>query len=65
MKNLKDRLTINEGWIGKEGEQAYDKMLKAFENMSQEDILNMIWNYLSDTELKNIYKWMKQDEYFD
>jgi len=65
MKNLKDCLTINEGWTGKEGEQAYDKMLEVFNNMSQEDILNMIWNYLSDTELKNIYKWMKQDEYFN
>ena len=65
MKNLKDCLTINEGWTGDEGEKAYDKMLEAFENMKQEDILNMLWNYLSEDQLKDIYKWMKQDEYFD
>jgi hypothetical protein len=40
-------------------------MLGAFENMKQEDILNMLWNYLSEDQLKDIYKWMKQEEYFD
>ena len=65
MKNLKDILTVNEGWVGTEGNKAYDKILSVWENMKQEDILNLIWNYFSDTQLKNLYNWMKEDEYFD
>lgn len=65
MKNLKDILNLNEGWVGAEGDKAYDKILSVWENMKQEDILNMIWNYFNDTQLKNLYKWMDQDGYFE
>ena len=66
MKNLIDCLKpVNEGWTGTEGEKAYDEILRVFEDMKAEDILNLIWNYLDVDTLKNIYKWMKQDEYFD
>ena len=64
MKDLKEIL-MNEGWVGIEGNKAYDKILDVWENMKQEDILSMIWNYFSDTQLKNLYKWMDQDGYFD
>ena len=64
MKDLKEIL-MNEGWVGSEGNKAYDKILEVWENMKQEDILNMIWNYFNDTQLKNLYKWMYQDGYFD
>lgn len=64
MKDLKEIL-MNEGWVGSEGNKAYDKILDVWENMKQEDILNMIWNYFNDTQLKNLYKWMDQDGYFD
>jgi len=65
MKNLKDILTVNEGWVGSEGNKAYDKILSVWKDMDQEDILQLIWNYFSDTQLKNLYNWMKEDEYFD
>lgn len=65
MKNLKDILNLNEGWVGAEGDKAYDKILSVWENMKQEDILKMIWNYFNDTQLKNLYKWMDQDGYFE
>lgn len=63
MKDLKDRL-MNEGWVGSEGNKAYDKILEVWETMKQEDILQLIWNYFNDTQLKNLYKWMEQDGYF-
>lgn len=65
MKNLKDILTINEGWVGSEGDNAYDKILEVMEDWKPEQILTLIWNYYSDKELKNLYKWMKEDGYFD
>ena len=65
MKNLKDILVVNEGWTGSEGDKAYDKILEVWETMKQEDILKLIWNYFNDTQLKNLYKWMDQDGYFD
>ena len=65
MKNLKDILTVNEGWTGSEGDKAYDKILEVWENMDAEKILQLIWNYFNDTQLKNLYKWMDQDGYFD
>ncbi len=66
MKNIKEYINpVNEGWVGAEGNKAYDEILSVWENMKQEDILNLIWNYFNDTQLKNLYKWMKQDEYFD
>jgi len=66
MKNLQEYLNpVNEGWVGSEGNKAYDEILSVWENMKQEDILNLIWNYFNDTQLKNLYKWMKEDEYFD
>ena len=65
MKNLKDILNLNEGWVGNEGDKAYNEILSVWENMKQEDILNMIWNYFNDTQLKNLYKWMDQDGYFE
>ena len=64
MKNLKE-LLVNEGWTGSEGDKAYDKILEVWETMKQEDILKLIWNYFNDTQLKNLYKWMDQDGYFD
>ena len=63
MKDLKEIL-MTEGWVGSEGDKAYDKILEVWETMKQEDILNMIWNYFNDTQLKNLYKWMDQDGYF-
>lgn len=63
MKNLKE-LLVNEGWVGSEGDKAYDKILEVWETMKQEDILQLIWNYFNDTQLKNLYKWMDQDGYF-
>jgi len=63
MKELKE--FINEGWTGSAGEKAYDEILSVWENMKQEDILQLIWNYFSDSQLKNLYKWMEQDGYFE
>lgn len=63
MKDLKERL-LAEGWTGSEGDKAYDKILEVWETMKQEDILQLIWNYFNDTQLKNLYKWMEQDGYF-
>ena len=64
MKDLKE-LLVNEGWTGSEGDKAYDKILEVWENMDAEKILQLIWNYFNDTQLKNLYKWMDQDGYFD
>jgi len=63
MKNLNEYL--NEGWVGAEGDNAYNKILEVIENWSAEEILTLIWNYYSDKELKNLYKWMEDDGYFD
>lgn len=63
MKDLKEIL-MTEGWTGSEGDKAYDKILEVWETMKQEDILQLIWNYFNDTQLKNLYKWMEQDGYF-
>lgn len=68
MKDIKEYLNveeIHEGWTGSEGDKAFDKILGVWENMSQEDILIMIWKYFSQDQLENLYKWMKQDEYFN
>lgn len=65
MKNLKDILTVNEGWTGAEGNKAYDKILEVIESWKPEEILTLIWNYYSDKDLKNLYKWMEEDGYFD
>lgn len=63
MKELKDFLKVNEAWSGKDGERAYDEILEAISEWTPEQILQMIWNYFSDSQLKDLYKWMKQDEY--
>jgi len=65
MKELKEYLNVNEGWVGPEGDKAYDKILEVMEGWKPEQILTLIWNYYSDTQLKNLYKWMEQDGYFD
>lgn len=66
MKELKEYLNpVNEGWTGAEGNKAYDEILSVWENMKQEDILQLIWNYFSADQLKNLYKWMKDDDYLD
>ena len=66
MKNLKEYINpVNEGWTGSEGDKAYNEILSVWENMKQEEILQMIWNYFNDTQLKNLYKWMDQDGYFE
>lgn len=64
MKDIKEYI-VNEGWVGSKGDKAYDEILSVWEGMTQEDILNLIWNYYSDRELQNLYKWMEQDGYFD
>lgn len=63
MKELKE--FINEGWPGSAGDKAYDDILSVWKNMDQEKILQLIWNYFSDSQLKNLYKWMEQDGYFE
>ena len=66
MKDIKEFLNpVNEGWTGSEGDKAFDKILAVWENMDAEEILNMIWHYFSVDDLQNLYKWMKQDEYFN
>mgnify|MGYP007056155380 CR=1 FL=1 len=66
MKNLVEYINpVNEGWTGVEGDKAYDKILEVVEGWKPEQILTLIWNYYSDKELKNLYKWMEQDGYFD
>lgn len=65
MKNLKDCLTVNEGWVGGEGSKAYDKILSVMESWKPEEILTLIWNYYNQDQLKNLYKWMEEDGYFD
>ena len=66
MKNLVEYINpVNEGWIGVEGDKAYDKILEVMEDWKPEQILTLIWNYYNDTQLKNLYKWMEQDGYFD
>lgn len=64
MKDLKEFI-LNEGWTGSEGNKAYDKILGVWENMEKEDILQLIWNYFSSDQLKNLYKWMDDDGYFE
>ena len=56
---------VDEGWSGNDGNKAYDKILEVMKGWTPEQILNLIWNYYSDKELKNLYKWMEQDGYFD
>jgi len=63
MKELKE--FINEGWVGSAGNKAYDEILSVWKNMDQEKILQLIWNYFSDSQLKNLYKWMEEDGYFE
>ena len=58
-------MLVNEGWVGAEGDKAYNEILEVMESWKPEEILTLIWNYFNDTELKNLYKWMKQDGYFD
>lgn len=65
MKELKEYLNLNEGWVGNEGDKAFDKILEVMESWKPEQILTLIWNYYSVDELKNLYKWMEQDGYFD
>lgn len=64
MKDLKDRL-INEGWPTNKGNRAYDEISDVWENMKQEDILNMIWNYFPQDQLEFLYRCMEKDGYFD
>lgn len=56
---------IFEGWTGKEGEEAFNKMLIAFNEMSQEDILRTMFAYMSYEQLKKFYGYMEQDGYFE
>jgi len=65
MKELKEYLNLNEGWVGPEGDKAYEEILNVMESWKPEEILTLIWNYYSVDDLKNLYKWMKQDGYFD
>ena len=66
MKNLKDYIKpINEGWTGAEADKAYDDILNAMEGWKPEQFLTLIWNYFSADQLKDLYKWMKQDEYIN
>ena len=60
-----DLKVIEEGWTGNKGDKAFDEILDAWEMMEKKDILNMIWTYFSVDDLENLYKWMKQDGYFD
>lgn len=64
MKNIKEYI-VNEGWNGKEADDAYDKILSVWETMKTEDILQLIWSYYSSRDLQNLYKWMEQDGYFE
>ncbi len=68
MKDIKEYLNnepIEEGWTGTEGDKAYEEILNVMESWKPEEILTLIWNYYSVDDLKNLYKWMKQDGYFD
>ena len=65
MKDIKDYINVSEGWVGSKGDKAYDDILAVWEGMSQEDILKLIWNYYSERDLQDLYKWMKQDGYFE
>ena len=65
MKTIQEYINVSEGWTGPKGDKAYDDILAVWEGMSQEDILKLIWNYYSDRDLQDLYKWMKQDGYFD
>ena len=56
---------VFEGWSGKEGEEAFGKMLAAFNEMTQEDILRMLFAYMSYKQLKKFYEYMDQDGYFE
>jgi len=66
MKTLSEYINpVNEGWVGGEGDKAYDKILNVWKEWEPEQILTLIWNYFSSDDLKNLYKWMEQDDYFD
>ena len=65
MKNWNEYLkTVNEGWTGTEGDKAYDEILDVIQDWKPEQILTLIWNYFDEDQLKKLYKWMEQDEYF-
>ena len=66
MKDIKEYLNnepIKEGWVGSEGNKAYDEIIDAVQYWDGPKVIDMIWNYFNDTQLRNLYKWMKEDEY--
>lgn len=56
---------IKEGWSGADGIAAYNKVKLALGEMSGDEVLDIIWNYLSYEQLKKLYEWLEQDGYFD
>ena len=56
---------IKEGWSGADGIAAYNKVKLALGEMSGDEVLDIIWNYLSYEQLKKLYQWLEQDGYFD
>lgn len=61
MKTLKE--TLNEGWAGQEGIEAYNEMLEAFNLMEKETILDTIFDYFSQRDLKGYYGHLVHEGY--
>ena len=42
MKELKEYLNLNEGWVGNEGDKAFDKILEVMESWKPEHLFGII-----------------------
>lgn len=56
---------IKEGWSGADGIAAYNKVKLALGEMSGDEVLDIIWNWLSYEQSKKLYQWLEDDGYFD
>jgi hypothetical protein len=66
MKHLKELINenlVNENWSQQQEQEAHDKILKAFQNMSQEDIFNLVWDTFNSQELESLYDEMEAGDY--